>query len=283
VPREDTFRFLLTRIWRKSAPALPASFAVDESWAIPALVVERDGTTFFVHAVPHGQLAPPRRGAVLALARHVSAAGRALYSEQNLPAYYGYTAGRETLDHAAADGYPVSVVAAAPGFTKASMLVKRVIDWAVSPGTAVAATIWAALSPDQPLPWLALAAALALAFAVLTGGLPYLRWKRRRRAAAARRDGFADQAEQYADEARHFFVAKPDLEILRGLELPQPLGGQVGDVYSIRSRAIADAVSADAAVSAAKDVHLVVGHMHAHEVAWRLANGPKVPAPRSQK
>lgn len=284
-PREDEFRFLLTRLWRKAAPAIPGAFPVDKTWSVPALKVERDGTTYFVHAVVHGQTAPPRRGEVLALARDVRAAGRALYSEQNLPAYYGYVAGRETLDHAAPSlpATPVTVVAAAPGFTQATLLVKRVIDWVVSPGTAVGAAVWAAVQPGQPWPWIALAAALVFAGLTLTGGLPLLRFKRRRRAAAARRDGLEDIAAQYGDEARNFFNAKPDLEVLRGLELPQPLGAQADDAFSIRSRAIADAVAADAAAAGAKEVHLVVGHLHAHEVAWRLANGPRQTVPGSQK
>lgn len=271
----DEFRFLLTRVWRAAAPELPSPYAVDSSWSVPALKVERDGVVYFVHGVAHGQGAPPRRGAVLKLARESVASGDALYSEQNLPAYYGYAAGRETLDHKAPAGYPVTVVNAAPGFTAASLKIKRAIDWAVSPGTAVAAAVWTALHAASPFGWIALAAALLLAFYTLTGGLPLLRMKRRRRAAEARAAGLADMAEQYADEAKNFFVAKPDLEVLRGLELPQPLGGIEGDPYSVRSRAIADAVAADAAAKGAKAVHLVVGHLHAHEVAWRLANGPR--------
>ena len=70
---------------------------------------------------------------------------------------------------------------------------------------------------------------------------------------------------------------------MRSLELPQPLGAQEGDVFSIRSRAIADAVAAHAAAAGAKTVHLIVGNMHVHEVAWRLANGPRDPVPGSQK
>ncbi|MEQ1920725.1 MAG: hypothetical protein ABL955_16160, partial [Elusimicrobiota bacterium] len=86
---ESEFRFLLTRLWRKTSSTIPSSFAVDKSFRIPALKVERDGVTYFVHAVAHGQFGAPRRGAVLSLVRRVQAAGHALYSEQNLPAYYG--------------------------------------------------------------------------------------------------------------------------------------------------------------------------------------------------
>lgn len=272
---EDEFRFLLTRVWRAAAPQIPASYKIDESFPVAALKVERDGTTYFVHAVAHGQTAPPRRGAVLSLARQVLAAGHALYSEQNLPAYYGYKAGLETLDHKAPDGYPTTIVVAAPQYTRATLALKRAIDWLVSPGTALAAAAWALVQPASPWAWLALAAASLLAFVTLTGGLPLLRLRRRRRAAEARAAGLADMAEQYADEARNFFVSKPDLEVLRGLELPQPLGGSATDAYSVRSRAIADAVAADAASSGAKTAHLIVGHLHAHEVAWRLANPPE--------
>ncbi|MEQ1919838.1 MAG: hypothetical protein ABL955_11615, partial [Elusimicrobiota bacterium] len=79
----------------------------------------------------------------------------------------------------------------------------------------------------------------------------------------------------------HFFVATPDLEILRGLELPQPLGA-TDDSLSARSRAIADAVAVDAVAAGASAVHLVVGHLHAHEVAWRLSEGPRAKATGSQ-
>ena len=76
-------------------------------------------------------------------------------------------------------------------------------------------------------------------------------------------------------------MAKPDLEVLRGLELPQPLGA-TADALSVRSRAIADAVAASAAASGARTAHVVVGHLHAHEVAARLASGPRTPVPGSQ-
>ena len=229
VTREDEFRFLLTRVWRKTSPSVPSSTPVDETYTIPALKVVRGGVTYFVHGVAHGQNSPPRRGAVLALTRAVVAAGHALYSEQNLPAYYGYTAGRETLDHKAPDGTPTTVVAAAPGFTPASLLIKRAIDWAVTPGTAVASLIWGLLAHASIWPWACLGVSLALALFVLAGGLPYLRMLRRRRAAQARAAGLEDIADQYADEARNFFVANPDLEVLRGLELPLPLGSSASD------------------------------------------------------
>ncbi len=278
---EPVFRFLLTRIWHKTAHTLPADFPIDSTFGIPALKVERDGVTYFVHGVAHGQHSPPHRGAVLSLVRRVQAAGHALYSEQNLPAYYGYKAGFETLDHKAPDGYPTTVVAAAPGFTPASLFVKRAIDWTITPGTIFASAIWGLAAHASILPWTCLGVSLAVAFFVLTGGLPYSRMLRRRRAAEARAEGLEDIADQYADEARHFFVAKPDLGVLRDLELPQPLGA-TDDTYSVRSRAIADAVAADAAAAGASAVHLVVGHLHAHEVAWRLAEGPRVTVPGSQ-
>lgn len=274
---ESEFRFLLTRLWRKTSPSIPSAFEVDKTFRVPALKVSRDGVTFFVHGVAHGQYGPPRRSAVLSLVRRVQAAGRALYSEQNLPAYYGYKAGLETLDHAAVSGSPAEVVPAAPGYTRASLLVKRAVDWAVAPGSALAVLAWALASPTSILAWILLPFAGALAWLVLTGGLPLMAWKRRRRAAAMLAAGLSDIAEQFADEARHFFTAKPDLAVLRGLELPQPLGATadpLSNPLSVRSRAIADAAAAGAAASGARAVHVVVGHLHAHEVAARLASGP---------
>lgn len=278
---EPEFRFLLTRLWRKTSPSLPAPYAVDKTFPVPALAVERDGITFLVHGVAHGKYGPPRRGAVLSLIRRAVSAGHAVYSEQNLPAYYGYKAGRETLDHAAASGAPARVVPAAPGFTRAALLLKRSIDWAVAPGSALAALAWVIAAPASLFAWLLLPLAAALAWLVLSGGLPLMAWRRRILAEGTRGEGLEDIADQYADEAEHFFVAKPDLEVLRGLELPQPLGA-TDDALSVRSRAIADAVAADAAATGAGTVHVVVGHLHAHEVAARLASGPRAAAPGSQ-
>lgn len=278
---ESEFRFLLTRLWRKTSASIPPPIAVDKSFSVPALKVERDGVAYFVHGVAHGQFGAPRRGAVLSVIRRAAAAGHALYSEQNLPAYYGYKAGFETLDHASAAGAPAAVVPAAPGYTRTSLLVKRAIDWAVAPGSALAVLAWVLASPASVLAWILLPLAGALSWLLLTGGLPLMAWRRRILAEGARGEGLDDIAEQYADEASHFFTAKPDLEVLRGLELPQPLGA-TADAFSARSRAIADAVAADAAASGARSVHVVVGHLHAHEVAWRLASGPRNEVPGSQ-
>ncbi|MBI2386419.1 MAG: hypothetical protein HYV14_10445 [Elusimicrobia bacterium] len=281
VSQEAEFRFLLTRLWRKTSSSLPSPFAVDKTFSVPALTVERDGTVFFVHGVAHGKYGAPRRGAVLSTVRRALAAGHAVYSEQNLPAYYGYKAGLETLDHASASGAPAKVVPAAPGLTRAALLLKRAIDWAVAPGSTLAALAWVIVSPASPFAWILLPLSGGLAWLILSGGLPLMAWKRRMLAAGARAEGLEDIADQYADEARHFFVAKPDLEVLRGLELPQPLGASE-DAFSVRSRAIADAAAAHAAATGAKTAHVVVGHLHAHEVAARLAAGPRAPAPGSQ-
>jgi len=278
---EPEFRFLLTRLWRKTSSSIAAPFPVDESFRVPALKVEKDGIVYLVHGVAHGKYGAPRRGAVLSTVRRALAAGHAVYSEQNLPAYYGYKAGIETLDHASASGAPAKVVPAAPGFTRASLLLKRAIDWAVAPGSALAALAWAIASPATVFAWLLLPLAGVLCWVILSGGLPLMAWRRRIIAEGARGEGLEDIADQYADEAEHFFVTKPDLEVLRGLELPQPLGA-TGDALSVRSRAIADAVADDAAAAGAGTVHVVVGHLHAHEVAARLASGPRTPVPGSQ-
>ncbi|MCM2305023.1 MAG: hypothetical protein NDJ72_09995, partial [Elusimicrobia bacterium] len=183
---EPEFRFLLTRLWRKTSSSVPSPFPVDKSLRVPALRVERDGVVYFVHGVAHGQFGPPRRGAVLSLVRRAAAAGHALYSEQNLPAYYGYKAGFETLDHAAVPGAPLAVVPAAPGLTRAALLLKRAIDWAVAPGSALAALAWAAASPASLLAWIVLPLAGGLAWLVLTGGLPLMALRRRVLAEGAR-------------------------------------------------------------------------------------------------
>lgn len=277
---EAVFRFLLTRVWRKTAPSVPATAAVNKSFSVPALKVERNGITYFVHAVAHGQGGAPRRAAVLALVRELAAEGRSLYSEQNLPAYYGFKSGRETLDHAVSADGSLKIVPAAPGYDPLTLRVKRAIERLVSPGSALGTLAWVIVSPASVLAWILLALLAGLAAYTMTGGLPYMAWKRRRLAAGARAEGLIDIAEQYADEAKNFFTSKPDLETLRGMELPQPLGA-TDDILSFRSRAIADAVANNAAASGTATVHLLVGHLHAHEVAARLASGPTAPVPGS--
>lgn len=277
----EGFRFLLTRLWARGSRAIPGEFPVDKTWNVEALKVERGGTTYYVHAVAHGRHVAPRRGAVLAMVSRMEKAGLALYSEENLPVFYGYATGKETLDHKAPFGYPTTVVAAAPGWTAPGLRVKNALDRVLAPGSALVAAVWAAVQPVSPWAWLALAAAVVLSFKLMTSGIVVRRWRSLRRAADARKNGWDDIAEQYVDEARWFFTAKPDLEAMRAIELPQPLGA-TGEPLSVRSRAIADAVAADAAASGASEVHLVVGHLHAHEVAWRLKHGPRGEDPGAQ-
>lgn len=268
---EDGLRILLGRLWRASAPAVPAPFPVDRSAEVPALRVEKDGVTYFVHGVAHGQLGAPDARAVRALARRAAAEGGFLYSEQNLPAHYGYAVGLETLDHEARRGVPLALRPAANGAAPAALLARRALNALVSPGSALAAAAWAVLDPASPWAWGLLAAALYLAWLTLTGSLPRLARQHRREAAALRAEGDEDLAAQMDDEAAHFFKSRPDLEVLRSLELPQPLGGEDAPV-SARSRAIAAAVAADAAARGAATARVIVGHLHAHEVAWRLAH-----------
>jgi len=280
-PAEAEFRFLLTRLWKKTSDTIAPVASVDSSFSIPALTVERNGITFYIHAVAHGQGGAPRRSSVISLIRGLEREGRAVYSEQNLPAYYGFTHGRETLDHAVAADGSLKIISAAPGYDLLSLRVKRALDWAVSPGSALAALAWVIAVPTSPWAWFLLPLLTALAAYTLTGGLPLMAWKRRRLAASMRADGLTDIAEQYADEATHFFTAKPDLAVMRGLELPQPLGA-TDDLLSFRSRGIADAVAADAAAAGVDSAHLIVGHLHAYEVAARLRTGPTHAAPGSQ-
>ena len=273
--QDGNFRFLLTRLWRKTAPSIPAPFAVDKTFGVPALKVERGGVTYFVHGVIHGRFGPVRPWAVLSLVGRIAAAGHALYSEQRFPAYYGYTYGRETLDLPSAAGAPAPVVAAAPNHTPATFLPEYAHEWIVALGGALGALAYAILSPSSPQAWVLLAVFGAYVWLKLTGGLAITRWLHRLHAAEARAQGLEDKAAQYDDETKNFIVAKPDLEVLRGLELPQPLGALASDPYSVRSRAIADAVAAAAAAAGASTVHVVTGPLHTHELAWRLANGPR--------
>ncbi|MEK7390400.1 MAG: hypothetical protein AAB036_11970 [Elusimicrobiota bacterium] len=245
---KDGLEFLLARLWRKTADSIPAPFSVDRRFPIPALTVRRENTTYFVHGVNHGQVYPPRRHDVLSTVERIAESGEVLYSEENLPAHYGYRVGREALDHASSAGAPAAIVPAARTYTAFTLALKRAFDL------------------------------LALPFIAL---IPWARWKTRQRAAALRAEGLDDNADHLDDMARYFYVSKPDPDALRLLELPQPLGATQHPL-SVRSRAIAAAVAADAAALGASVVHLIVGAAHIHEIAWSLAHSRKSHAPLGQ-
>lgn len=243
--------------------------AVDDSWAVPAVRVERGGVSYLIHPVAHGRLMPHNRGAVARLARQVEKSGGALYWEQNLPAFYGVPAGREVGDHAALVDAPVTVVPADRPETRAAALRRRAEATLVYALPAAAAA-WAAYSPLEPAAWLLLAAVGAFAWAAATSLRPLMRGAHIRDAVEAGSLGMGDLAVRLSREAEVWFARRLDARALGRLDLPLPLADAADPVVR-RSVALADAVAADAA---AKEVHVVAGYRHAYHMADRLA-GPK--------
>jgi hypothetical protein len=270
VPSDATDKlFLLRRLWDGAAPSYAeGKVAVDASWAVPALKVEKEGTTYLIHPVAHGQLYPPNKRSVLALVKQIEKSGGLLLSEEGLPAHYGFSHGLETLDHRVNDGQPLLVDAAAQGYPA----------WALKAVQAGIAAVFLApllfglkLIIDEPtllsiIPTAAYAAFLAV---IRTGLLPYYRLRDLLDARAVAKLGADDQARQYRREANALHKKKLDpLEVLR-LHLP-PGPGAEHDSFSARSEAMAGAAVEQAAAVKAKVVHVLAGYKHAAEIGWRL-------------
>jgi hypothetical protein len=260
---------LVEGLWRETSPALDLDRGVERNWAVPALVVTRSRTTFYVHPLAHGWIRPDNRGAVLRLIEQITASGGILYSEQNLPGVYGYRNGREFLDHTVADGKPAAVRGAAKG-TSIQRL-DRALTVLLSLGALAwtASGVWAA--PSDPAAWGLFAAAAAFLWLLSRAFKPLLRARRLLRAAQLRSTGDADGAAWYMADAAAFYGRLIDPAVLRRLRLPMPLGLS-SDRLSKRSLAMADAAAADAATLGAQKVHVLTGYEHSLEIAWRLEN-----------
>ncbi len=270
IPEGETDRVaLLKRVWDGVSAKLTSDvLPVDASWAVPAITVKRDGKTYLVHGVAHGELYPPNRRQVARLVAQIEKNGHALLSEQNLPAHYGFAYGQETMDQAVdRHGVPARVTDAAGGPASGGIAaVHAVLRWAALGGTGYA-WLRAALSPTDPLVW-ALAVGVSLGLWLLARGLqPLNRLALLSAARDAERLGSKDLAAHLRREARAFFGPRgvKAEDILR-LHLP-PGPGAASDSLSPRSSAIAGAALA----ASASVVHVLVGYRHAAEIAWRLA------------
>lgn len=259
----------LRRLWLEVAPEAEKPYVVDRSFPVPAFKVEKDGVTYFVHGIVHGQLRPAGRGAVLQTVKAVEARGAALYSEENLPSFYGYSYGLETLDHGVESDAAAPLSAPAAGLA----LKNRLSDMATFALASVGAWKIAerlAESPSSPLLWAVLAALLAGVWVYATSKLPLLRFFDRLRARRLRAQGLTELAELAEAESAAIYTPKLTPETIAALELPLPLGSSNGWV-SRRSRAMAAAAKADAVKSGAKEVHIVAGWRHAPEIASTLS------------
>lgn len=261
-----------SELWDRSAKA--PRYALDRSLPVPALVVERAEATYFVHPIAHGSLLPHGRGALKRLVRAVERRGAGLYFEQNVPAFYGLAAGREVLDHAAADGGPARVVDAARADTRRAAL-RRALERFLVWGSLAAPAAWLIHAPLSPAAWALLLALGAFVWAAATSLRPLRRFAHLRNAYEARRLGLEGLAQRLEREAAVYFASKLDPAALGRLEPPLGLADAADPVVR-RSKALADAVADDAAARGAKEVHLVVGYRHAYHAADRLsAMGPR--------
>lgn len=273
IPEGETDRVaLLKRVWDGVSTKLTSEvLPVDDAWAVPAISVQRDGKTYLIHGVAHGQLYPPNRRQVTRLVSQIEKQGHALLTEQNLPAHYGFAYGQETMDKEVdRHGVPARVTAAAAGLETIAQAHALMRGGAL--GVVGYAWVHTALNPSDPLAWL-LAVGAMLGLWLLARGLqPLNRLSLLSAAHDAERLGSKDLAAHLRREARAFFGPRgvKAEDILR-LHLP-PGPGAASDSLSPRSAAIAGAALA----ASASVVHVLVGYRHAAEIAWRLAGADVV-------
>ncbi|MBI4346789.1 MAG: hypothetical protein HY553_08030 [Elusimicrobia bacterium] len=266
--RPQQLRWSLHRLWHDVAPTLPPQFKSDTRWSVPALTVEKDGVTYYVHGLLHGHRNHPaywrdaRR-----LARELEARGLPLYWEQGLPEHYGTAYGREALDHRALRGKPAALRdAPAEARLGAVATTLRRLAWSAAflalPGAAIAQ------DPSNPLGWLGLGAA-ALPIAELWTG--FRRLMRLHLWSEARSSSSPDEAHTADERIKAAFGRRVDFPALWRVELPLPLKLSELPRVAERSESIALAVRDEAQARGNREVHIVVGYNHAPEVAWHLS------------
>ena len=272
---KSDFKSLLGRLWYLTSPSATSKTEIDSSWPVPALVVRKGSKTYFIHPIAHGQWRPNGRGAVLGLVRRIRKSGQALYSEQILPAFYGYRDGRETLDHAVLNGRPVTVVDASRGGLAATIASRLIEAMILSAPFLLAVKLYALAL--NPVSWPFIALGGIYWFLYLRSKQPLLRRQILAEAQSWRALGDEDRAAWIEAEARALYGGKFDLSELSRLTPPPSLGigKEPFKIFTGRSMAMADAVAADSQGS--ENVHIITGYEHAHEIAWRLENpiGPK--------
>jgi hypothetical protein len=261
-------KYMLLRLWYESAPAPK----MDGTWAVPALVASKGGVTYYVHGVAHGQIRPAGRSRVLSLVRGLEAEGKPLYSEENFPMAYGFSWGKETLDHASEGGSPAALAEARErAGSPAALLLRRALNLALSPGSLLIPLPALLSDPSSALAWTALAALAAFNFSVETSMLPWQRLLSFWYARQAEAIGEGDMAHHLRAYARLVQRGGADASDALRVELPMPLKAEESSGSTLRSKAMAEAIARDAAESRAKEVHVLAGLNHAQELAWNLS------------
>jgi hypothetical protein len=270
-------RDVLEQVWYHAAPRTPREHPLDRSWDVPAVVAQGAGVTYYVHAhFPHPAkvgLVAPQSGRVRRLVGALKMSGQALYSEQNLPKAYKYGYGIEVVDREPTTGEPLHEVRLREPVWRSSPLLSAAAKAAWAAATMGAAAAAVAVQPDSPWSWALLALAAAYNYAFLTAWVPLRRLQELLRARALERDGDSSGASGLKRWAKAVLTTRPNLDAFRRVQLPLPESTYRATAFGARAKAIASAVSRDAAARGLSEVHILTGANHADELARLLADG----------
>ena len=281
---ESLFNFLVHDVWFETALQVPAPFKFDHTWELPTLVLEKNGITYYLHGIQHGNMWRIGRGSVLRLVRELERQGRPLYSEQNFRIGYGYGYGQETQDHQAEKGLPVKFKGSLPpplallAGELYSLLQNTLFSLALALPPVALASIW-----TEPH----MGGILGFIFLVLplVGVYSNLRWNLFARYRAYKsREKFGDNVlTRWSARSLELtpMFGHAALEHYRKAVLPLPLardsplaweGAPDGVKSRHRSLAMADIIRRDAVAQGHRAVHVLTGAGHTMEIAWELLN-----------
>lgn len=235
-----TLRYITHKLWAEATDSAKPAVEIDQTRALPALVVHAGGVRYSIHGIAHGVVRPIREREVRKLVDSLQKNGAALYSEQNLPAFFRYSYGAETLDQRILEGEPISLRDVPPlqaGFSAAS-----------------ARAFLSALS------W------------VLPSSLPFFHIRFRHLSRLAANIGYQDMADYFTDKARIAYGWRWDLKKVLFNQLPMPLKASIHPDDAARSKAMAEIIAKDAAARGLKEAHIITGANHTAEIAWYLAH-----------
>ncbi|MBI4051395.1 MAG: hypothetical protein HY400_02700 [Elusimicrobia bacterium] len=279
--KQDAFylEYLVRRLWFEVAPATPQHFSVDENWPIPAVVVRKGGTSFYIHGILHGSYPFPivRAGLVRKMVRSLQKKNLPLFSEEMIPKSYAFSHGKETLDHRVLEGRPISLRDLSESKNSNSWLV----FWRALKTAALGWNLFSAYSvivdPFSPMNWIQISAAIPLSFLFWTDFVPV------RKAAILLRAFKVWETEpdrNLADNVVHYLIGlakqiygfRLNIKDALRMELPMPLNEDTKQPYSPRVRSMASVIWEDAVANGLEQVHILCGFRHVSELAWYLSS-----------
>jgi hypothetical protein len=234
-----TLRYITHRLWAETPAKAKPAVEIDESRAIPSLVIPSQGVAYHIHGIAHGSVRPIQPNRVARLVSSLKKEGAALYSEQNLPAFYHYGYGVETLDHRVLSGQEIALrdVPAMKGLAAAaSLALHRLLSW------------------------------------ILPSSRPYFLWRFASLSRQAAELGCADMADYFARLGPGVYGRPWNLARALAAHLPMPLKAAIQPDVAARSKAMAEIIAKDAAAKGLKEVHILTGVNHAAELAWYLTH-----------